>query len=388
MQERRFARDSQALLRRNMKEGMTALQQGNMQEAQAIFTDLLDVQPDLAPAHVGMGRVFAKSGDPHRALEHFQEAQAIKPDNVQAQVFAAQMLEKLGETEEAMAEYETAIALEPTSSSAYIRLSRMKSKAGAEAEALTLLREAVMHNPQDTRLRMALASALRRSGDAEGAASEMARVSDLKPDAWMPYFRLGRMQAKDGDLEGARDALSRAATLAPDKAVVHQALGQVQTKLEDHGQAVRSYDRALAAKNNGEQSRGKLRATLRAAQARAKVGRHREALDMLLNLGPRARKMGVIQKAMGDIYLETERPSEAVDCYRAAILNAPKMKEKAPDLVKIAEAELPEDVAAFAELLRTRLAEQGAALAEAREDNGGSRLRERRAARREDRMAG
>ena len=131
--------------------------------------------------------------------------------------------------------------------------------------------------------------------------------------------------------------------------------------LGQHAEAVQSYDEA------GRLKPGNLRAAVKSARARSAMGQHREALDQLMTLGRVARRSGLVQKAMGDIYREMGRPDEAAACYRALVLNAPELRNSAPDLAALADQEPPEGaeaVEAYAAALAEALASQSGALAE------------------------
>ncbi|MEM9765725.1 MAG: hypothetical protein AAF968_25045, partial [Pseudomonadota bacterium] len=104
-----------------------------------------------------------------------------------------------------------------------------------------------------------------------------------------------------------------------------------------------------------------------------------------------------VQKTLGDVHLGMGSFSDAVDCYRAAILNAEALKEKAPELVSLAEGGAPDDLEAFARDLHEKLQSWISTRSETRKTEGrGQRgrgggnggLRARLAARRSERMAG
>jgi len=91
------------MLREQMQLGIAALKQGDTATARNIFSTLLEANPQMPAAHVGLGRVFASEGDTYKALEHFQEALAIKPDFAAALLFSAEVREKIGEVDDALA---------------------------------------------------------------------------------------------------------------------------------------------------------------------------------------------------------------------------------------------------------------------------------------------
>ena len=325
MQGPRGAGSAQNVIRTQMQAGMAALQDGKLDDARNIFSLVLEANPELALAQVGLGRVYALEGVHDRALEHFQAALKIKPDFAPAIMFSAQAREKLGQTDDAMDEYRHAVELDPKLSLGYFRMARGLVTEGRNDEALSTLRDAVAHSPQDASLRLMLANALDRSG--ENAEAEYRHVIDLKPDLWIAHFQLGRAMLNDGRFDQARDSLARAVTLAADKPQVHQALGSAYVGLGDHVRAVKSFDEAYRLKPSN------VLAAVKGAQSRSALGKHREAMDLLLNLGRMARRSAIVQRAMGDVYFATSKWAEAAECYRAMVLNSEEITKNSPELI-------------------------------------------------------
>lgn len=354
MQDRRGAGGMQGLMRAQVQAGLAALQQGNTDDARNIFTTLIEANPQMAVAHVGLGRVYSAEGDHQRALEHFQHALEIKPDFAPAIMFSAEAREKLGETDGALTDYQAAVELDPSLGFGYQRMARLLVKEDRDEDALKTLLEAVQRSPQDVGLRLMLANALERSGG--DAVEEYQRAIDLKPDLWIAHYQLGKAHLQAGRFGPARDALTKAATLAADKAQVHQALGAALTGLGEHARAAKAFDEAYRLKPTN------LRAVIKAAQARSHLGRHRDALDLLLGLGRMARRSGLVQKAIGDIYMAMGKPAEAVDCYRAMVLNAPDMQSSAPEIHALATAQVPADIEAYAHQFHDALEQHATAL--------------------------
>ena len=384
MQERRNTGGLQGMMREQMQLGFAAIKERDHDQARNIFSTLLEANPELALAHVGLGRVFAAEGDPHRALEHFEAALTIQPGIGPALLFSAEAHEALGETETALSEYEEALTVDPTLGLAYLRMARILQYDGRGPEALDLLREAAQHNPQDVSVRLMLANALGRSGAQAERAQEYARVIDLKPDLWVAHYQVGKAHLQAQDYAAARDALLRAAELAPDQAAVRQALGAALSGLGEHGDAAQIYDEAHRL------NPGNMRAAVKAARARSETGQHREAIDLLLGLGRAGRRSGLVQKAFGDIYLAMDRPVDAVDAYRAMILNTAGMRDTAPDVLDLVEggpaADTPQALRDFATRLRDAINVHAAALSEKMRANP-KLVRDRMTARRE-RIAG
>ncbi len=376
MQGPRGAGSTQNVIRSQMQAGMAALQNGQLEDARTIFSLLLDANPEMALAQVGLGRVFALEGTHDRALEHFEAALKIKPDFAPAIMFSAQAREKLGQSEDAMDSYRKAVDLDPKLSLGYFRMARGMVSEGRNDEALSTLRDAVAHNPQDASLRLMLANAMERAGD--DAEAEYRHVIDLKPDLWIAHFQLGRMMLNKSRFDQARDHLARAVSFAADKPQVHQALGSAYVGLNDHARAVKSFDEAFRLKPSNHV------AAVKAAQSRSALGKHREALDLLLNLGRMARRSPIVQRAMGDVYFATAKWNEASECYRAMILNSEEIGANSPEMLALAKkpasANLEADAKALNDAVSQRAENVGKNL---RQDPDKARnwLRDRRAAR-------
>jgi tetratricopeptide (TPR) repeat protein len=247
---------------------------------------------------------------------------------------------------------------------------------GRDDEALKTLQDAVARSPQDASLRLMLANALDRAG--KDAEAEYRHVIDLKPDLWIGHFQLGRALLNDSRFDQARDCLARAATLAADKPQVHMALGSAYVGLKDHVRAVKAFDEAYRLKPSN------MVAAVKAAQSRSALGKHRDALDMLMNMGRMARRSAIVQRAMGDVYFAMSRWTEAAECYRAMVLNSEEIGKGSPELLAIAQKAPGADAEADARKLHDLLTDRAQNVsANLRSDPAKARnwLRERRAGR-------
>lgn len=361
--------------REEIEAGFMALQNGDIEGAREMFIVLLEGDPGIAMAHVGIGRIFALEGDHARGIEHFNEALRLQPDLPSAQFFAAEAFEALGEIDDAAACYDAVITRDPARGFAYMRKAQMLERAGRSAEAAEALTAAIRRSPQDARLRTALAGMLSRVGDVERGSAEYRRAIDLQPDNWYSHFGLGTMHLRAGSFAPARDALEKAARIAPDQAAVQQALGAALTGMGDHARALAAYEKALAVDATN------LRSVVGAALARLALGQHEAALSTLLGAGRIGQRFPPLQKALGDVYLAMDRLQEAVDTYRALILNTPRMGETNPAIVALADSEGDGDMGAFARSLQEALSTQIGGTVDALRSNPLA-LRERLRARR------
>ena len=83
---------------------------------------MLEVNPDNADAHKGLGTALIMLGQPAKALEHFQLVVKLKPDDAEAQNNLATALANLGKMSEAAEHFQKAVQLKPTYLEAWTNL--------------------------------------------------------------------------------------------------------------------------------------------------------------------------------------------------------------------------------------------------------------------------
>lgn len=80
---------------------------GNLDEAEEIYTSLLASNPERAQLWLEMSRIKARRGQPEKAAALIREGLALLPDDANLLWAQASLLERDGEFEEAIAVYET-----------------------------------------------------------------------------------------------------------------------------------------------------------------------------------------------------------------------------------------------------------------------------------------
>ena len=91
-------------------------------EAAELYQKALGLNPDYAPAHTGLGRLY-------RQLEHFDEALAcfkraieLNPDSIEALMYAGETFRKLGQHEAAAAAFRDVLTIDPDNAQAKFHL--------------------------------------------------------------------------------------------------------------------------------------------------------------------------------------------------------------------------------------------------------------------------
>jgi len=108
--------------------------------AMAAYRQALAIAPDLADAHLNLGRLLHEGGDPAKAETHYRRALAIDPGDALAAYNLGVALQDQQQPREAAAAYEQAIALDPTLADAHFNLSGLYEQLGERAAAFRHLR--------------------------------------------------------------------------------------------------------------------------------------------------------------------------------------------------------------------------------------------------------
>jgi tetratricopeptide (TPR) repeat protein len=80
---------------RKFSEGLELMNHGEPAAAAACFEQIVQMLPDFADAHVGLGIAYAVTGNIYPALDHLEEATYLEPDNFFAHFKLGQLQFKL-----------------------------------------------------------------------------------------------------------------------------------------------------------------------------------------------------------------------------------------------------------------------------------------------------
>jgi DNA-binding transcriptional MerR regulator len=116
------------------------LEAENPAGAMTAYRRALDLDADLADAHLNLGRLLHEAGELAAAEGHYREALAIDPDDALAAYNLGVALQDQQLPREAVAAYEHAIALDPAFADAHFNLSGVYEQLGDKAAAFRHLR--------------------------------------------------------------------------------------------------------------------------------------------------------------------------------------------------------------------------------------------------------
>jgi tetratricopeptide (TPR) repeat protein len=113
-----------------------ALEASSPEEAREAYRRALELDPVRADAHVNLGRLFHRSGEPGRAEPHYREAVRLAPDDPTPHFNLGVLLDELGRREEAVLAYRQAILRDPDFADAHCNLGLLLDSLGRRQEAV------------------------------------------------------------------------------------------------------------------------------------------------------------------------------------------------------------------------------------------------------------
>ncbi len=220
-----------------LTEAVALHQAGRLAEAENVYKQVLDIQPDQFDSLHHLGLILFQRGDPAAAVAQIDRALKRNPNDAAAHNNRGNALLGLRRRDEALASYDRALALQP---------------AYADAQCN---RGAALH-------------ALKHYDEALAACD---RTIALQPDYSEAHSNRGNTLRELRRYDEAVAACDRALTLAPGFAEAHYNRGAALHALRRFDEALGSYDRALALRPAYAEAHCNRAVTLRALERYAEA---------------------------------------------------------------------------------------------------------------------
>jgi tRNA A-37 threonylcarbamoyl transferase component Bud32 len=164
--------------------GAGLFSEGQYQQAAAIYSECIRMNPDCAAAYVGRGRCSAITGKHSESVEDFSTAADLDPDSAHPMYYRAVSLLALGKNPEAMRDLNRSLELRPDFAEAYCARASELLRQNREPEAVADCTEAIRLQPDFAEAYYQRHLAQSRLGRADAAAEDREEA-----------IRLGRAEA-------------------------------------------------------------------------------------------------------------------------------------------------------------------------------------------------
>jgi cytochrome c-type biogenesis protein CcmH/NrfG len=156
-----------------------ATKAGNLDEAEALYKEVLDKLPNLAEAYYNLGQIYVRKKDMESAESSFRKV----------------------------------VELQPQKSDSYIALAALMGSAGKGPEAVDLLVQASPAFEQDAKFQFALATTSLNAGRSKEAEAALQKVKTLEPSNAEPYFHLATLHVGENKVPEAVAELEKYVSL-------------------------------------------------------------------------------------------------------------------------------------------------------------------------------
>ena len=228
------------------QEALRLHQENLLPEAEKLYRQVLEDQPEYAPACYMLGMLHKAQGEMESARSCLDQAIRHAPHFADAWAALGRLEYAEGNFSAAALAYRHALEAKPESPETLIDLALALGHLGQTKEAIDILRQAIAIRPGDANSHFNLGVALQKAGLVHEAMAEYNRVIMLQPEGADAYFNLGVALQDFGQRENAAGCYRRVLQLQPANASAYQALGEAylaEGKIERWLENVRQFEK-------------------------------------------------------------------------------------------------------------------------------------------------
>jgi predicted O-linked N-acetylglucosamine transferase (SPINDLY family) len=206
-----------AAAREQLDEALRHHQASDYAKAHAIYSEILDREPENVDAWNLLGLLLHQLKRPELAFAMIAKAITLKPDYAEAHNNLANVLWSMRHMEEAVRHFRRAVEIKPTLGAAWFNLGDVLRNLGRFAEAVEPYRRAETLMADNALAPFHLSCVLEATGQAVEAEAAARRSVAMEPESPTAWIVLGRaLIRQDKQLEAAK-CLEEALRLQPDK---------------------------------------------------------------------------------------------------------------------------------------------------------------------------
>ena len=232
-------------IEQKLQEAIVFHQSGQLQRAEQIYQQVLQISPRNADALNLLGFLAYQVGRCEVAANLI--AKAIEVDSKQYIFFINLGLvrQEQGELDKSIEAYHKAIEINPDDSDVYNNLGNTLQEQGELDKSIEAYHKAIEINPNDSDVYNNLGNTLQGQGELDKSIEAYHKAIEINPNDARIYYNLGAAQKKQGKLDNAIQTYQQAIEINPDDAEIYNSLGTTLQKQEKLDQAIQVYHRAL-----------------------------------------------------------------------------------------------------------------------------------------------
>ena len=324
-----------------LKKGIEAHKNGQLQEAERLYSTILNVQPNHADANHNMGVLAVGVGKTQQSLPFFKAATAANPKIVQFWLSYINALIKLDRTADALVLFELAKKYGAKGEAFNLleqRLSTRTKKSkdpspeqlqsiiniytqGLLKKALSECNKMLKKFPRSVVLYNILGASHVGLMQFDAAIVSYQKALKIKPDYAEAYYNMGIALDNKGDLEASIKSYKQAIKLNPEYADAYNNMGFAMNHKGFHDAAIDSYKKAININPNNAQAYNNMGNTFKnKGDLKAAIQNYSQAVRIKPDFADAYNNRGSALIGKGD-------PEAAVDSYKKALEINPNFAE-------------------------------------------------------------
>ncbi|HYL31789.1 MAG TPA: XrtA/PEP-CTERM system TPR-repeat protein PrsT [Stellaceae bacterium] len=204
--------------------GLVRIAQGNLSNAEQIFTVIYRKHPEFTVAGRNLAQVYMGEGRPDDAIGIYRAMIARDGDDIATHLALADVLIATKDDAGAIAELQRANALDPSKPAANLKIANLYASQQQWDKATNTMRPMVEQFPNNFSVLDMMGRIQTATGDTKGAVTTYRRATEAKPGDAVAFDRYANALAGSGDWNGARDQLRNAVRLDPQNVLYREEL--------------------------------------------------------------------------------------------------------------------------------------------------------------------
>ncbi|MBP0034337.1 MAG: tetratricopeptide repeat protein [Roseofilum sp. Belize BBD 4] len=236
-----------------LKQGFTYHQQGQYAQAEEVYGQIVQQEPENTNVLCLLGMVARGQGKLEEAIAHYESAIALKPDFIEARFNLGNALSASERTEEAIACYQLLLELQPNHAGAYSNLGLLYHQQNQIAEAKQALEQAIVIDPNQVESFYNLGNLYKAEQECDRAIAYYQQALHLNPNFPQALLNLGNTLQQQEKVTGInvkrrQEAIAyykRATEVNPNYTEAYYTLGHALIQQGHIAEAILAYQKGL-----------------------------------------------------------------------------------------------------------------------------------------------